>query len=51
MVVLLMIPVLAAITEARQTRAVDAGTAGPVLLNVIDLACHLLERADALGRG
>ena len=44
-------PVLAAITEARQTRAVDAGTAGPVLLKVIDLACHLLERAMALSRG
>jgi len=44
-------PVLAAITEARQTRAVDAGTAGPVLLKVADLACHLRERAMALSRG
>ena len=43
--------VLAAITEARQTRAVDTGTAGPLLLSVIDLPCHLLERADALDRG
>ena len=43
--------VLAAITEARQMRAVETGTAGPLLLNVIDLTCHLLERATALGRG
>ena len=43
-------PVLAAITEARKTRAVATGTAGPVMLKVIDLSCHLLERAAALGR-
>jgi hypothetical protein len=44
-------PVLAAITEARKTRALDAGAARPVLLRVINLACHLLERAMALNRG
>lgn len=43
-------PVLAAITQARTTRVVASGTAGPVLLRVIDLSCHLLERAVALGR-
>ena len=43
-------PVLAAITEARKTRALASGTAGPVLLKVIDLACHLLERVAALER-
>ena len=42
--------VLAAITEARKTRAVDPGTAGSILLKVIDLACHLLGRARALSR-
>jgi len=42
--------VLSAISEARETRAVDPGTAGPVLLQVIDLACHLLGRAAALSR-
>jgi hypothetical protein len=26
------------------------GTAGPQLLKIIDLACHLLERAAALER-
>jgi hypothetical protein len=43
-------PVLAAISEARQTRTVEPGTAGAVLLKVIDLACHLLGRVAALDR-
>jgi len=42
--------VFAAIREARQTRAVEPGTARAVLLNVIDLAGHLLGRAAALSR-
>ena len=42
--------VFAAIREARQTRAVEPGTAGPVLLRLIDLAGHLLARTAALGR-
>jgi hypothetical protein len=42
--------VFAAIREARQTRAVEPGTARAVLLNVIDLAGHLLGRAAALNR-
>jgi hypothetical protein len=42
---------LAAISEARATRAVEPGTAGPLLLNVIDLASQLLRRAAALDRG
>lgn len=41
---------LTAISEVRETRAVEPGTAGPVLLKVIDLACHLLGRATALSR-
>ena len=40
--------VLAAITEARRTRVVAPGTAGPLLLKVVALACHLLQRASAL---
>jgi hypothetical protein len=44
-------PVLAAITEARTTKAVTPGSAGPMFLRVIDLACHLLGRATALSRG
>jgi predicted nucleotidyltransferase len=43
-------PVLTAISDARQTKPVEPGTAGPVLLKVIDLACHLLGRATALSR-
>jgi hypothetical protein len=43
--------VLAGISEARETRAVEPGTAGPMLLGVIDLAGHLLGRAAALSRG
>jgi predicted nucleotidyltransferase len=42
---------LAAITEARHTRAVAPGTGGPLLLKVIELACHLLNRATALPHG
>jgi predicted nucleotidyltransferase len=42
--------VLAAVTEARETKAVEPATAGPVLLQVIDLGCHLLGRATALSR-
>jgi hypothetical protein len=40
--------VLASISEARETRRVEPGTAGPLLLKVIDLAGHLLRRAAAL---
>jgi hypothetical protein len=43
-------PVFAAITEVRSTRTLDPGTAGPLVLRVIDLACHLLGRAAALDR-
>jgi predicted nucleotidyltransferase len=39
---------LAGMTEARRTRALASGTAGPLLLKVIDLACHLLQRVSAL---
>ena len=42
--------VLAAISEARETGSVEAGTAGSLLLKVIDLAGHLLGRAAALSR-
>ena len=42
--------VFAAIGQARQTRAVEPGTAAPLLLKVIDLAGHLLGRATALSR-
>ena len=40
----------AAISEARETRAIEPGNAAPVLLKVIDLAGHLLGRATALSR-
>ena len=43
--------VLAGMTEARRTRVVAPSTAGPLLLKVIDLACHLLQRAGTLRRG
>src|SRR5262245_26342705 len=36
---------LAAISQARATKAVEPGTAGPLLLKVIDLASQLLGRA------
>ena len=42
---------LAAITTARTTKSVEPGTAGPLLLNLIDLASELLGRAAALDRG
>jgi len=42
--------VLSALSEARETRTMAPGTAGPQLLKIIDLACHLLERAAALER-
>lgn len=44
------ITVFSAMSEARETRSVDPGTAGPLVLRVIDLAGHLLDRATALGR-
>jgi hypothetical protein len=42
--------VFAAISKAREARAVEPGTAAAVLLTVIDLACHLRARAAALGQ-
>lgn len=42
--------VLAAIHDAREGKGVEPGTAGPVLLKVIDLASHLLERVPRLNR-
>lgn len=42
---------LAAISRARTTKAIEPGTAGPLLLKVIDLASQLLGRAAALERG
>lgn len=45
------IAVFSAMSEARETRRVDPGTAGPLVLRVIDLACHLLHRVTALSRG
>ena len=44
------VQVFAAISEARETGRVEPGTAGSLLLNVIDLAGHLLRRAAALSR-
>jgi hypothetical protein len=42
--------VLVAISEARETRAVEPGAARSILLRVIDLASHLLGRTAALSR-
>lgn len=42
--------VLSAISEARETRLMAPGTAGPRLVKIIDLAGHLLGRTGALDR-
>lgn len=42
--------VLAAISEARENKSIEPGTAAPVLLKVIDLACHLLALTSSLAR-
>ncbi|MGB2714263.1 MAG: hypothetical protein WBC51_08810 [Vicinamibacterales bacterium] len=44
------VQVFAAISEARETGRLEPGTAGSLLLKVIDLAGHLLGRAAALSR-
>lgn len=41
---------LEAMSTARGTKAVEPGTAGPLLLKVIELACQLLRRVTVLDR-
>jgi hypothetical protein len=42
---------LEAMSKARGTKAIEPGTARPLLLKVIDLACQLLNRVTVLDRG
>jgi hypothetical protein len=41
---------LAAISTVRTTKAIEPGTAGPLLMKVIALACQLLDRVTVLDR-